>query len=162
MTRKIVRFQYHGFNPYFKNRQEMFDLLEQPFDCIAESYKFLPQMMVEVLEAKSKIVSETVRYKEKTLKEYEKIKLVSIWLKNATWHFECKGKDWWFDMMVANPLLYYFVYSYTRFDKFEAQILRIEQGYTDTSQSLNDEFKVLGYSQVIETALAELKAKMGL
>lgn len=161
MARKIVRFEYHGFKPYFKNRQEMFDLLEQPFDCIAESYKFLPQMMVEVLEAKSKIVYETVRYKEKALKEYEKIKLVSIWLKNATWHFECKGKDWRFDMMVANPLLYYFVHSYTRFDKFEAQILRIEQGYTDTSQSLNDEFKVLGYSQVIEIALAELKAKMG-
>ena len=162
--------------PYFKSRQEMFDLLEQPFDYIAENHKSLYMMMIEVLEATAKIASEAIENKEKALQEYEKMRLVAKWLNEAEMHLDPRFRS----MSCADYLGSYFhlhplgffadyrcCYIGTRFDKFEYKIEQMEQEEENLrngvkSHSLNDDFKILEYQAYVETALADLKAKMGL
>lgn len=176
MASKMFFDYFNLAKPYFKNRQEMFDLLDQPFDCIIENHKSLYMMMMEVSEATAKIASEASKDHKKALQEYEKIKSVFKWLNEAEMHFDPRFKsrscaDYFGSYFCVHPLGFFSDYNSnsigTKFHKFEYKIEQMEQEEENLrngikSHSLNDDFKMLELQPKIDQALADLKAKMNL
>ena len=175
-----INFTHFRFaQPCFKNRQEMFKLLEYKFEDFnyydhEDKYHLFNLMEIEINEAIWKTANLLNSTKGTTLKEYKELKLVLTHLKDiqskqivrctiaAEWKPRNFGYFFHKDEYYAGRNFFSI-----NFDAFEKKINDLEKQdeiYFDTAnhKSLNDEFSVLEKKISTDVALYELKSKMGL